>query len=224
MRAPKRTEAEHAADVVRALEEAGHDVYQEVELYQQGPRADIVAVVGHEVWIIETKTSMSLALIEQAFERRRFAHRVYVSVPRVTRSAICKELGIGVLELRLRERYVDTRWTSCWQPEVIVESRRWNTRPVKLRELLRPGHKTHARAGAQTGGHWTAFRSTCEQIGDIARRAPGTPLKTAIAAIDHHYRSPAGARSSLARWIVDGKVPGVELRDGKVWPVTTEAA
>src|SRR5207244_7937670 len=83
---------------------------------------------------------------------------------------------------------------------------------------LRPEHKTHARAGAPTGGHWTAFRETCENLARAVAREPGITLKAAIAAIEHHYRSIAGARSSMATWIKAGKVPGVRLEGGKLYP------
>jgi hypothetical protein len=67
------SEADLAAVVVAWLEVLGGDVYQEVELLPRGIRADIVAKVHAELWIIEVKTSVSLALIEyRTLENRNY--------------------------------------------------------------------------------------------------------------------------------------------------------
>ena len=156
-------------------------------------------------------------LQRKVLERRRFAHRVYAAAPcRKPRigDELFRDVGIGLLDVRLGTHH-------AWDPPRIVElvrSERWNTRPVALAGALRPEHKTHARAGEPTGGHWTPFRETCENLARAVAREPGITLKAAIAAIEHHYRSIAGARSSLATWIKAGKVPGVRLDAGKLYP------
>ena len=211
------SEADLAAVVVAWLEMLGADVYQEVELLPRGIRADIVAKVRAEIWIIETKTSVSLALIEQAMERRRFAHRVFIAAPTGRARAgalVCAELGIGVLDVFIGR--------SDYEPPRVREvcpSRRWNSRPVKLASKLRPEHKTACPAGSPTGGHWTQFRATCEQLTRTVRDAgpDGLTIKEAIAS-KHHYASLAGARSSLAQWIREGRMPGVRLEDGRLYP------
>jgi len=204
--------------IVAWLEALGADVYQEVEC--SGGVADVVARVSAELWIVEVKTSFSLALLFQAMERRREAHRVFIAAPYSKNmrdvAAICEELGIGVLEMKLGEsEWVGTRYSEYAQPRVTtrVESRRWNRRPVRLAAGLQPQHKTHAQAGAiGAGGRWTPFRDTCEQLAHAVRREPGITLKAAIDGIKHHYRSASSAKSSMAKWIEGGKVPGVELR------------
>lgn len=215
-------EADLAGVVIAWLEALGADVYQEVELYRQGPRADIVARVRAEIWIVETKTSMSLALIEQAMERRRFAHRVYIAAPTYKARAglaLCQELGIGVIGVSVGLGIESPSEYDEPQVTMRAESRRWNSRPVALAEKLEPEHKTHARAGAPTGGHWSPFRRTIERLAQEVAAHPGILIKAAVAGIEHHYRSNAGARTSLAAWIREGKVPGVESRDGKLFPV-----
>lgn len=207
----KCSEQDIAAVVVAWLEALGADVYQEVTV--SGGVADIVARVGVEIWIIEVKTSLSIALLVQAMDRRRLAHRVYVAAPisRTIRDfvALARETGIGVLGV------VTGNFESTWrydQPQVREEcpSQRWNSRPVRLGADLRPEHKTHAKAGAiGGGGRWTPFRDTCEQLARVVRREPGISLKAAIEEIKHHYTSKAGARSSLAKWIEAGSVEGV---------------
>lgn len=82
------SEIELAAVVVDWLEARGYDVFQEVELRAQGQRADIVARRGSELTIVEVKVSASLALLYQAMERRRLAHRIYVAIPRCSLAMI----------------------------------------------------------------------------------------------------------------------------------------
>jgi hypothetical protein len=212
------SEADLAAVVIAWLEVLGADVYQEVELIPRGIRADIVARVRAELWIVETKTSVSLALIEQAMERRRYAHRVYIAAPAYKARAgadLCRELGIGVLDVKLGEP--GSKWDLPGVRE-LVPSRRWNSRPVKLAAKLRPEHKTSARAGAPTSGHWTPFRATCEQLVRAVRAAgaAGITIKDAIAT-KYHYSSVAGARSSLATWVRDGRLAGVRLEAGRLY-------
>lgn len=208
MKRPALTETTYASIVVDHFEAIGADVYQEVEC--PGGIADIVALVAAELWIIEVKTSLSLALIAQALDRRRTAHRVYVAAPfsRTFREVrpLCAELGIGLLQIN--ERTSDKPWHVI----EVVASRRWNTRPVALKAKLAPEHKTHALAGAPGGaGRWTPFRDTCEQLARLVCSQPGVSLRDAVGKIRHHYATPAGARSSLAHWIGRGKVAGIRL-------------
>lgn len=221
MSRPTLSEADLAAVVIAWLDALGADVYQEVELARQGIRADIVARVHAELWIVETKTSVSLALIEQALDRRRHAHRIYIAAPlHKARAglAICSELGIGVLGVEVGGGLAATSEYEAPRVTMRAESRRWNARPVALASKLSPEHKTHARAGAPTGGHWSPFRRTIERLAQQVATHPGIALKEAVGSIEHHYRSNAGARTSLATWIREGKVPGVAIRDGALWP------
>lgn len=220
------SEATLGAIVVAYLEKIGGDVYQEVEC--AGGVADIVARMGVEIWIVEVKTSLSLALIKQAMDRRRAAHRVYIAAPHTRREGevaeICEELGIGLLDVAPARDYVQVAGYEFGEPavRVVVDSRRWNVRPVELAAALRPEHKTHAKAGAVgAGGRWTPFRDTCRQLANIVHGEPGISLKEAITKITHHYRSSRSARTSLAHWLQRDKVPGVRLENARLYP--TEA-
>ncbi len=218
-RTVKHTEADLAAVVVAWLQDSGATVYQEVEM--AGGVADIVAKVGPEIWIIETKLHLSLALLVQAMERRRHAHRVFCAGPHTKTLRdfewLCREVGVGLLAVHVGK---DNRWD---HPRVIesAPSRRWNTRPVALAGKLRPEHQTHAAAGTN-GGRWTPFRDTCEQLLAVVVRNPGVPLRDAVASIRDHYSSKAAARTHLAGWIAANKVPGVMIVEGALWP--TESA
>lgn len=199
-----------AAIVVQWLDALGADVYQEVEV--SGGVADIVARVHAETWIVEVKTSLSLALVIQAMERRRLCHRVFMAAP-YTRNMrdvglLCDELGVGLLQVNIGSESWD-------RPRVteISKSRRWNSRPVALTARLKPEHKTHARAGSVgAAGRWTPFLDTCEQVRQFVVLHPGSSIRDAVESIKHHYSSDRSARTSLAHWLERGTIKGVEAR------------
>lgn len=208
MKRPKVSEQQLGEVVVAWLEALGADVYQEVQV--SGGVADIVARVRAEIWIVEVKTSLSLALVAQAMDRRRLAHRVFVAAPhsRTMRDVewILRETGIGLIDV-----CCETGWGEP-RVEERVRSRRHNRRPVDLATRLQPEHKTHAKAGAVGGGgRWTPFRRTCELLASIVKREPGITLKAAIQKVDHHYASTSSAVGSLAHWCEKGKVDGVRV-------------
>lgn len=218
----KPSEQDVAAVVVAHLAALGADIYEEVTI--PGGVADIVARVGAELWLIEVKTSLSLALIVQAYGRRHLAHRTWVAAP-CTRGCqeadlVIRELGLGLMICR-NVRSDEAPHASYEAPRVdtIVDARRLTSkRCLSLAKRLQPEHKTHAKAGAVGGGgRWTPFRSTCEQLARIVTGQPGISLKEAISTISHHYASDASARGSIVARIESGLVPGVRMeRDGKL--------
>ena len=208
------SEAELAEVVVGWLRDLRWEVYQEVEAY--GNIADIVAVQGALLWVIETKTSLSLRVMEQAWAWRRRAHYASVAIPRARRvssyAARCLDRdGIGVLEVRAPDG---------WTPELArvreTGAAQLNRRPATgLRGHLHEEQKTYAAAGSQ-GKHWTPFVGTCDELRRYVQDHPGATLRDAIAAIKTHYRTVSTARSSLAKWIQAGVVPGVRCElEGK---------
>lgn len=229
MKRERPSEQELGAIVVAYLEAIGAEVFQEVECGTGV--ADIVARVGAELWIVEVKTSLSLALITQAMDRRREAHRIFIAAPysRHQRevAGVCEELGIGMLDVRVGVEYAATSGYDFGAPAVLVvaESRRWNSRPVGLASRLKPEHKTHAKAGAVgAGGRWTPFRNTLEQLARVVSDEPGITLKDAIDKIKHHYSSKRSARSALVHWLQIDKVPRVRLVYGdgaRLFPAET---
>lgn len=93
------------------LIEEGYDVYPEAQIGKRGPRADLIAAKPPFCWVIETKTSMSLQLLEQAM-RWQQAGALYTSVavpkPRRDRrqafcwhslvvDQFCRSQGLGLI-------------------------------------------------------------------------------------------------------------------------------
>jgi hypothetical protein len=219
----KHSEADIAAALVAHLEDAGHDVYQEVEY--RGAIIDIVSVTGPEVWAIETKLTWSLDLLTQCVERKNLVHRVFAAVPvsKTDHSRLFAELGIGSYVVSMGGRYGgygdSAPYVEMRHRPSRTTPRSFASWPRELKARLGPGYKTHAKAGSPNGaGRWTPFRETCERVAYEVKKNPGITLKELIDGMNHHYTSAASARSSIRKWIELKKVPGVEGRveEGKL--------
>lgn len=207
------SEAELAAKVSKWLGSCGWDVYPEVTV--SGGIADIVAVIGkpRRGWVIECKTSLSFDVLSQALRWRKYhAHYVSVAIPATARSrnvaspyarhCMLRD-GIGLILVDMRE-YGDVN---------IVVPSPLNRRPATpITERVHEGHKQMGVAGTNISARWTPFKQTSLELQRFVERNPGCPLKQAIESINHHYTSAQSAKASLAHWIFEGKVPGVEIR------------
>ena len=193
------TEADLAAKVVSWLQEQHWTVYQEVQPAKWGgPRADIVAVQGQLVWVIECKKSLGLSVLAQADRWR--AHFRSVAVPKSKQHRdsdrgfaidICKMLGIGILEVGIRSGVTETRDAPL--------KREYHRYAKELAAKLVPQQQTAALAGSKGGGYWTPYRGTMNAVQVFLRgKAEGASLKEILTAVGKgHYASSASARSGL---------------------------
>lgn len=195
-------ETDVARPVVLWLQDQGWEVYQEVKDLD----ADIVAVQGRHVWIVEAKRFLNWKVISQACRRLRLANWVSVAVPRKqfhkNAEIVLRHWGIGCLEAE----------TLFHLPAVHehLKPRMWAKPVPQLTwDALNERQKTYCEAGSPGGRAWSPFKDTCERLLELVQREPGIPLKDAIHKIRHHYASSASAKKSLATWIHMGKVPGI---------------
>lgn len=205
----KISEEAMAASLVSWLTTMHWNVYQEVQISSYGPRADIVAVQGAVSWIIETKTSFKLAVLDQAVKWLGYANYVSVATPHSNRafSPFLKQslehCGIGVLTIGIdvRER---------------VAPRLWRSLKLNIREKCRAEHKTFAPAGNSYGARWTPFQATAKEVVSMVKRNPGISMKDLVDNIQTHYYSAKTARSALTKWLITGVIKGVKVeREGR---------
>lgn len=222
------TEAGLGRGVSEWLSAWGWDVFPEV-VYGPG-RADIVATQGRLIWVIETKLTLSLALIEQAWKWTGRAHFVSVAVPlgpkyrgRHVAERFCKLHGIGIIEAGVLENVDPDFPETIRGPRLLYHiSRSWKQLPPKLdrkastriREALTDKQKKFIPGNADCS-FYTPFRDTCEQLRETVLESPGLTVKAAVDKIRHHYRSDTTARSCLMKWVDWEKVPGVRLDRSK---------
>lgn len=208
-------ETDLAAAVVAHLRDQEWDVHQEVG-GAYGSRADIVAVRGPLLYVVEVKSTLGLAVIGQARGWLHQANYVGVAVPsgrrhsedRLCAERILWEWGIGLLKVALPAWSGDgTRVTEEIPPRL------WRRIPVgrtsRLRGMLCEETRTFALAGNAEGKFWSAFKATISEVQRAVRENPGLTTKELIGAIQHHYSSDSTARSTLLHWLWRGKIPGV---------------
>ena len=202
-------ESELAAKIVRGLLDDAWEVYQEVAPFYCGQVADIVAVRANRIWVIETKMSLSLAVIEQAEWWKYYAHWVSCGVPAPSRrlglrnnnrgrhmaERVARWLGLGLLE-------VDGDGVG----NTMAPSLNRHAKVEHLRNVLSDEHKTYAAAGTKQG-YWTPFKRTCRDVTKYVADHPGCNLKDAIAAVDHHYGTDSTAKACLAKFIGTALLP-----------------
>lgn len=213
---PKKKPPEEvlAAKVITWLEADGWDVYQEVRPYPTYPRAiDIVAVKPNNVWAIECKTSLNLEVMAQAKDAQIYANTVSIAVPSAKRSDgrtfavdVLTYFGIGCIFVNLKMDQIRVKLSPRPRPG------------ERLRKVLCPEHKTHAKAGSRKGGQWTPFKATAEAIAEYVLQHPeGTTLKALEAAVKHHYKSKASFMRSIPRLVSKGVVKGVRLGPNEIF-------
>lgn len=211
------SETQVAAPVVAWLQSMGWDVYQEVQL-PGCHRADIVAVRGPLLWVVEAKTSLTLALLDQAVRWIPQSNYVSIAVPkrhwRIETNAFVgrylRDLGIG--------RFVlagdGTKYNPFRADDELAPAFRRRCDQAHLRRAIHEDQKTSV-AGSAGGGYSTPFSRTCDGMRRYLAEHPGCSLKECIDGIRHHYVTPASARNSLRHWILAGKIPGVAMVDGR---------
>lgn len=211
------TEIELAEPIIAWLRDHKWEVYQEVDL--GNGVADIVALMGRRVWIIEVKQSFSLAVIAQAARWSYCAHWCSIAVPsskqyliRHFAERICRDYGIGVLYPR--KNHVEERVPAALH-------RKADTQHVI--KHLKEEQKTFAKAGNSNGQRWTPFKATCREIERFVSEHPGCNLKQLISGIETHYSSPASARGCISHWLANGVIKGIRIEsNGKSVALYTE--
>ena len=202
-------ETDLAKKVIAYLQDAGWNIYQEV----QGPggRADIVAVQNNIIQVIECKLSFSAALLEQAWSWQPFAHYVQCAVPQLRGTkgsrvlqSFAQDKGIGVLAFS---------YTSVHAVVGAKLNRKALTKRIELHEQ----QKTFAEAGNAHSNFWSPYRQTCLDWTQFVALHPGCTLKELVK-YGHHYKTDSAARSSMIAHIQWGRIKGIRAeRNGKTW-------
>lgn len=184
----KIRETELYAPIKRRLERLGFEVKAEVGA------ADVVALRGEELVIVELKTAFNLTLLRQAVSRQTLTESVYVAVPKGKGAAarkafrgnvsLCRRLGLGVMTVRLSDGRV----------EIHADPGPYRPRPAKakrvqlLREFAR--RKGDPNQGGSRGKIMTAYRQDalrCLEYLRTAGASRGADVKKATG-VEHATR------------------------------------
>lgn len=198
------SEVELCRPIVSWLNSQHWEVYQEVQTSYGGKRADIVAVRGPAIWVIEAKLSLSLSVIEQALHWKYYATYISVAVPvRKRRSPgkdLLYQLGLGIVEVQPYKRYGDfgitNRFGTFNKPRKMLRER--------MKAALSPMHKTgeFGEAGNAAGERWTPYRNTMHRVQRILKEnGPCTmgQIMEVMGREQHHYTSDQSAKQSMRK-------------------------
>jgi len=204
---PFTSEQELAGIVVEWLQHHHWEVYQEVPV--GSGIADIVAKQGRILWLIETKLSMSLNLINQLDDRIGYANFTSAAIPSRVRKAphkLLKALGAGCLTVYQRGFGGRPYLTETVHPRFFRK-----TRGIELYEE----QKTFCSAGSPSGGHWTPFKETSRNVQGYVFSHPGCTMKEMLGNIKYHYGTPAAAHTCIVRWIEGNVIKGIRIDRGE---------
>lgn len=194
-----------AASVVAALERQGWTVYQEVQYPKARGRADVVAVKGSLLHVIEVKVAFGFKVLDQAHRWLGVANLVSVATEPTrlshVRERVCEHLGVGWYVAEWGEDLTER-----------VAPRLFRRAAPGLRAALRPGHQTSARAGTN-GAYWSDWRATCGRLAALIVAEPGLTMNEAVKKITHHYSTERSAAAALTRNVETGAVPSVVFRE-----------
>jgi len=220
------SETDVAAAAMAWLQERGWDCYPEAQFQHVSGRADIAAVFGRRLTIVEAKTSATMTVLDQAARWIGKAHYIWIATPvdpGDTVRWVCETRGIGIMVVRRSEEWRDGRrvfvpYVDDVQPatgayfwSATGGRQRYGSMAAPLHRFARaadliaglhPDMK-RATAGMQArrGGYSTPFSRTIDAAREFVQRNPGCTIKEMVAGISHHYASDAGARNSLTAWV-----------------------
>ncbi len=204
------------------LEQRDYEVFAEVTSLETGGRADVVAVNGPAVTVVEMKNSLTLDVVAQAARWTLYANYVFIAVRgsakrRISRyvSNLLQREGIGLLEVIFPEKVSVFRGPYIFQASKGRFHRRIDDH---LRSELTQKHKLLP-GGHHGGGYVTTYSNTIDRVKDYLRygaRGEWTTLDDILNHCETHWASP---RSSLAQAIRNFEKDWCETKkEGcKVW-------
>lgn len=199
-------EIQLAQEIVYFLKDMKWEVYQEVKV--PGGVIDIVGIRDNISWIIETKCSLSLQLLEQIYQRRYMANYISIATPcfkntkgHFAAGIFLRNCGIGYLQAEFMYGI-----TEIIAPKLFRIKRSLG---VNVKEYLVEQQKNYANAGNSDGRYWTPFKETCKNITNYITKNPGCTIKELIDNINHHYHSSSTAKSSINAWIREGIINNI---------------
>jgi hypothetical protein len=184
--------------IVSWLQDQHWDVYQEVQFSYGGGVADIVAVRNGIMWFIESKTSYSFRVLEQAAGWPVHFRSIAIpssKVPRDYRVAV-DYYKVGVIEVRYGDVYEAKK-----APLFIRSNKRMeHYYRSKLTEL----HKTFALAGSPSGCHLTPYKATMIEVRAVITKYPGCTIGFLYDQLgDMHYSSRSSFKGNLLKALDD---------------------
>lgn len=165
-------ETELAEPVITWLQEQNWNVYQEVQFSRLGGVADICAERHGILWIIETKTALSIDVLNQASVWP--VHFRSIAVPKAKSCSkrdyrVARDYyGVGVIEVSHNDIY------EILKPPIFL---RHHKTAKRLLLQITDLHRTYCKAGTKGGGHLTPYKLTMMEIRKTVKDHPGCTIE-----------------------------------------------
>lgn len=224
----RRTEADVAARVRAHFEALGAEVWAEVRVRHDGPRADLVvretiepggpAEFLRDRWtVVEAKVAIGLDVLRQVDRWRGVRRLVAVGGTRNLwgeeaefASRIARAINVGIVVVP-ESPLLPLRWLA-WPAPVVPESI-GHDGARELAEVVSDRHKTAKPAGTPGGGFATAWTGTIEALRDAVRESPGRTVREIVeSGLAHHYASDEVAVRVLSDQVRKGTARGFRTR------------
>jgi hypothetical protein len=182
------------------LEERGFEVYSEVQPASYDKRADVVGVHESIVAVVEMKTHLSLALMDQAVSWLGRAHYVYVAVPVQSGKGVgeyaervARREGIGLLEIK--RPCLD--YVRCH-----IKPKFYRRISVNWQDILLPEHQEIA-GGHSGGGYITQYRMMMRRVEHVLKYAgfaqQGATIEELLEHCETYYAQPKPTLAAALR-------------------------
>lgn len=189
-------ETEIAKPIIQWLNEQNWTVYQEVQFTSGGCIADIVAERHNILWIIETKLSYGLAVLEQA--TRWPVHYRSVGVP----WAKDRDYKVAQYYYKVGVIEVMTDYSQASINERIKSplfAKNYKT-TNRYKSVLTELHKTFAEAGSKGSQHLTPYKQTMIEVKRVIERNPGCTIQFLYETLGKmHYASSSSFKGNLIK-------------------------
>ena len=211
----KIAESDIGAAVMDYLIHDNWDCYPEAQFNAYGQRADIAAVKGGILLVVECKTSCNLALFQQARGWIGRANLIAIAHP-ARQIKASREIEQYLLDtLGLGRFTVDFNQT----PEYRVHMDKCfpyhrSRLSEKYIDELHEDMKRFAPGSEASAGFSTPWSRTMNMVKEHIVKNPGTTIKDVMTLSDRfHYSSRNGARQCIRKWLEDDKE--IVVRRGK---------
>lgn len=167
------------------IENGCSDVYGEVL------NCDVLGINGDLNYIVEMKTTLSFKLIDQAIERIRLGHYVYIAVPKRKSATprcvkeILQTYKIGLLEVGKRKVKIEI-------PAQYNELANKRNGYIRIRKHIKEYHQTQV-GGVKSGEGVTSYSLTMDGIKEFMRdtkQGAWVTVDEIIEQCETHYRNP----------------------------------
>jgi len=204
-----KTEEQLASLIKSYFERYGYTVFSEVT-HDNGARADMVAQKDDVKIIIETKMTLSLSLLAQAYNWISLGSATFIVYParkanhNIFTKEICADYGIGLIEVILdknkKAKRINIRSSPIFNDNVERHIE------VHNEQLAQVG-------GTKRGGYSTPFSRTVARLVEYCEnnKEKEITLNSALTNIEHHYSNISSAKGVISKLIYANIIKDVEL-------------